>query len=179
MNSGPMGKCALADGRAHFVFVFLYGSKVTGNFSQTPHLNKTPREVCGGHGKKKGLTEGRKSIILKSETLPCNFLMPTVGTASCTMGTGSFLGGKGGRGVTLTTHPHLVPRSWKSRAIPLLLLRARVWPATGWNLTLPYCWKVIACGIYVFVLIARQPPGGQDLLIQEVSRSHTTTHHSW
>jgi hypothetical protein len=34
--------------------------------------------------------------------------------------------GKGGRDVTLTTHPHLVPRSWKSRAIPLLPLWARV-----------------------------------------------------
>jgi hypothetical protein len=34
--------------------------------------------------------------------------------ASCTMGTGGggpFLGAKHGRGVTLTTHPHLVPRS--------------------------------------------------------------------
>jgi hypothetical protein len=33
---------------------------------------------------------------------------------------------KGGRGVTLTTHPHLVPRSWKSRVIPLLPLWGRV-----------------------------------------------------
>ena len=39
--------------------------------------------------------------------------------ASCTIGTGSFLGVKCGRCVTLTTHPLLVPRSWKSRAIPL------------------------------------------------------------
>jgi hypothetical protein len=32
--------------------------------------------------------------------------------ASCTMGTGGpFPGGKRDRGVTLTTHPHLVPRS--------------------------------------------------------------------
>jgi hypothetical protein len=37
-----------------------------------------------------------------------------------------FPGGKVGRGVTLTTHPHLVPRSWKSRAIPLLPLWDRV-----------------------------------------------------
>jgi len=29
----------------------------------------------------------------------------------------------------------------------------------------------------MFVL-ARQPPVGQDLLIHEVSKSHTTTHHS-
>jgi hypothetical protein len=36
---------------------------------------------------------------------------------SCTMGTGvPFPGAKRGRGVTLTTHPHLVPRSWMSRS---------------------------------------------------------------
>jgi hypothetical protein len=35
-------------------------------------------------------------------------------------------GGKGGRGVTLTTHPHLMRRSLKSRAIPLLPFWARV-----------------------------------------------------
>jgi len=28
-------------------------------------------------------------------------------------------GGKCGRGVLLTTHPFLVPRSWKSRTVPL------------------------------------------------------------
>jgi hypothetical protein len=39
--------------------------------------------------------------------------------ASCTMGPGSFLGVKCGRGVLLTTHPLLVPRSWKSIAMPL------------------------------------------------------------
>jgi len=44
--------------------------------------------------------------------------------ASCKMGTGSFPGVKVGWGVTLTTHPHLVPRPWKSRAIPLPTLWA-------------------------------------------------------
>ena len=39
--------------------------------------------------------------------------------ASCKMGSESFPGVKCGRGVLLTTHPLLVPRSWKSRAIPL------------------------------------------------------------
>jgi len=43
------------------------------------------------------------------------------------MGTGSFPGGRGGPGVGLTPHPHLVPRVLeKSRAIPLLTLRACV-----------------------------------------------------
>ena len=36
---------------------------------------------------------------------------PEVHTASCTMGTGSFPGVRGGRGVTLIPHPLLVPRS--------------------------------------------------------------------
>jgi hypothetical protein len=38
---------------------------------------------------------------------------------SCKMGIGSFPRVKCGQGVTLTTHPLLKPRSWKSRAIPL------------------------------------------------------------
>ena len=49
---------------------------------------------------------------------------PGAHPASCTMGTGSFPGVKGGRGVTLTAHPLLVPLSWKGRAIPLLFLWA-------------------------------------------------------
>ena len=50
--------------------------------------------------------------------------------ASCKMGTGSLLGTKCGQDVPLTTHPLLVPRSWKSRAILLLPLWA-VRPVTG------------------------------------------------
>ena len=44
---------------------------------------------------------------------------PGAHPASCTMGIGSFSGVRYGRGVLLTTHPLLVPWSWKSRAIPL------------------------------------------------------------
>jgi len=40
------------------------------------------------------------------------------------MGTVSFPGVKCGRGVLLTTHHLLVPRSWKCRAIPLPTLWA-------------------------------------------------------
>ena len=32
--------------------------------------------------------------------------------------------------------------------------------------------------LYFIFLSARQPPVGQGLLIHEVARSHTTTHHS-
>jgi len=49
---------------------------------------------------------------------------PGAHPASCTMGAGSFPWVKCGRGVLLTTHPLLVPRSWKSRAIPLPTLWA-------------------------------------------------------
>jgi len=47
---------------------------------------------------------------------------PEAHPASCTMGTGSFPGVRCGRGVTLTPHPLLVPRS----KIPLLSIRAFV-----------------------------------------------------
>ena len=49
---------------------------------------------------------------------------PGAQPSSCTWGTGSFLGVKSGRGVTLTQRPLLVPWSWKGRAIPLLPLWA-------------------------------------------------------
>ena len=52
---------------------------------------------------------------------------PGAHPASCTRGTGSFRGVKCGRSVLLTTHPLPVPRSWKSRAIPLPTL----WATTG------------------------------------------------
>jgi len=49
---------------------------------------------------------------------------PGAHPASCTMGTGSFPGVKNVRGVTLTPHLLLLQWSWKTRAIPLLLLWA-------------------------------------------------------
>ena len=56
---------------------------------------------------------------------------PGAHPASCTMGTRSFQGVKSGRCVMLTTHPLLVPRSWKSRAIPLPTPWATTGPQTG------------------------------------------------
>jgi len=52
------------------------------------------------------------------------FRLSQTGPGACKMGTGSFPGVKCGRGVLLTTHPLLVPRSWKSRVIPLPTLWA-------------------------------------------------------
>jgi len=49
---------------------------------------------------------------------------PGANPASCKKDTGSFLRIKWGRGVLLTTHPLLVLRSWKRRAIPLPTLWA-------------------------------------------------------
>ena len=49
---------------------------------------------------------------------------PGAHPASCKTGTGSFPAVKCGRGVLLTTHGLLVPRSWKSRAITLPTLWA-------------------------------------------------------
>jgi hypothetical protein len=52
---------------------------------------------------------------------------PSAHPASCTMGTRSLLGVESGRGVTLTPHPLLAPRSEKqSSTIPILSLRAFV-----------------------------------------------------
>ena len=56
---------------------------------------------------------------------------PGAHPASRKMGTGSFPGVKYGRGVLLTTNRLLVPRSWKSRAIPLPTLWATTGPVMG------------------------------------------------
>jgi hypothetical protein len=56
---------------------------------------------------------------------------PGAHPASCTTGTGSFPGLKFGRGVLLTTHPLLAPKSWKSRAILLHSHWATTGPVTG------------------------------------------------
>ena len=56
---------------------------------------------------------------------------PGAHPASCTMGNGAFPGVKYGRGVLLTTHPLLVPWSWKSRAISPPTFWATTGPVTG------------------------------------------------
>ena len=56
---------------------------------------------------------------------------PGAHPAFCTMDTGSFPGVKYGRGVLLTTHPPLMPWSWKNRAVPLPTLWATPRPVAG------------------------------------------------
>ena len=76
---------------------------------------------------------------------------PGAHPASCTMGTGSYLGVKSDRDVTLTPHPLLVPWSWKGRAIPLFPLYA-VWPVQSLSActrvtftSLPFFLQTVTC----------------------------------
>ena len=65
---------------------------------------------------------------------------PCAHPASCSVGTGSFSWVKCGRGVLLTTHPLLLPRSWKSRVIPLPTL----WATPGmWRDNFTYLYEFI------------------------------------
>jgi hypothetical protein len=97
---------------------------------------------------------------------------PGAHPASCTMGTESFPGVERIRGVTLTPHPLLVPRSKNEcRSIPLLSLRAFVACKKGetylqWTIFLPsvdinnsemenYCYSSKCNGIHCrFLLVA-------------------------
>ena len=75
--------------------------------------------------------------------------------ASCTIGTGSFLGVKSGRGVLLTTHSLLVPLSWKRRAIPLPTLWATTRPVTGTQFFISCIVFILICtgvALYCFVM---------------------------
>ena len=66
-------------------------------------------------------------------------------------------GVKCGRGVLLTTHPLLVPRSWKSRAIPLPAL----WASNGITLPLHYGYHVMN---YIFILIYCGPGSSVSIM---------------
>ena len=73
---------------------------------------------------------------------------PEAHPASCTMGTGPFPEVKYGRSELLTTHPLLVPRSWKSRAILLPTLWGTTGPVTGTRHTFIYAWVFQAVSFY-------------------------------
>jgi len=79
----------------------------------------------GGPGSSVDIATGRSAIESRwGRDFPSNQTDPGAHPASCKMGTGSFPEVKCGRGVLLIPHPLLVPRSWKSRAIPPPTLRA-------------------------------------------------------
>jgi len=98
--------------------------------------NLLNREKCG-----MSISVGFMSLSESTPLIrhPSNCLFPPVQNGpgahpvSCKLGTGSFPGVKCGRCVLLTTHPLLVPRSWKSRAIPLPTLWAT--PGPQWEHT--------------------------------------------
>ena len=80
----------------------------------------TPCRICDIYLVQYIYTDGRSGIESRwGRDFPPVQTVPGAHTASCKMGTESFPGVKCGRGVLLTTHPLLVPWSWKSRAIPL------------------------------------------------------------
>jgi len=93
------------------------------------YIDVSVRKFCGLGGSVDIATElraGRSGIKSRwGRDFPPVYTGPRAHPASCKMGFGSFPGVKCGRGVLLTTHPLLVPRSWKSRAIPLSNLWAK------------------------------------------------------
>jgi len=71
------------------------------------------------------LRSGRSGIeSRRGRDFPLFQTGPGAHPASCKIGTGSSSGVNCGRGVLLTAHPLLVPRSWKSRAVTLPTLWA-------------------------------------------------------
>ena len=76
---------------------------------------------------------------------------PEAHPASCTMGTGSFPGVSCGRGVTLTSHPVLVPRSKIETVIPLISLRALV----AYERVKP-TYKYKCMYIYIYILVYKR-----------------------
>ena len=79
-----------------------------------PHLHLSSVDIATDYG-----LDGPRSNPGGDEIFRLSRLALGAHPASCKMGTESFPGVKCGRGVLLTTHPLLVPRSWKNRAIPL------------------------------------------------------------
>ena len=108
--------------RTHGYVTLFWSSGMTTNIFLKHFSAAMP--ICSGPGSSVGITidygldgPGIESQLRRD--FPPVQTGPGAHPASCTMGTGSFPEVKCGRGVTLTTHPLLAPRSWKSRAIPL------------------------------------------------------------
>jgi len=112
-------KLRLGAGRSSCVFHF---RSCQMNFHNIPVLVSGPGSSVGMATE---LRAGRSRIESRwGRDFPPVQTDPGAHPVSCKMCTGSFPGVKCGRGVLLSTHPLLVPRSWKSRAIPLPTLWA-------------------------------------------------------
>ena len=92
------------------------------------YFSSVLRIICGpgsSVGIATKLQAGRSGIESRwGRDIPPVQTGPGAHPASCKMGTGCFPGVKYGQGLLLTTHPRLVPGSWKSRAITLPTLWA-------------------------------------------------------
>ena len=95
------------------------------NLKKCTKYNRIKRGLGSSVGIATELRTGRSGIESQwRRDFPPVQTGPGAHPASCKMRTGSFPGVNCGRGVLLTTLPLLVPRSWKSRAIPLPTLWA-------------------------------------------------------
>jgi hypothetical protein len=110
----------------------IFESNLTTQLSWVPKLRMdepgSSVSIVSGYGLDDRAIEVRSSAEAKDSS--CSLCVQTgsgAHPASCTMGTGGpFAGAKPRPGVTLTTHPHLVPRSRMSRSYtssPLKRLR--------------------------------------------------------
>jgi len=87
------------------------------------HINTTNLWAGSSVGIATELRAGRSGIESRwGRDFPPVQTGPGAQPASCKMGTGSFPEVNCDRGVLLTTHSFLVPRSWKSRAILILIV---------------------------------------------------------
>ena len=128
-----VGLCIYTTCQYRLVHLPTANCRISNIFSHSPLLPIVTFNVLivfnSGPGSSVGIAtdywlEGPESNLGEEEIFPPVQTGPGAHPASYTMDTGCFLGVKCGRGVLLNTHPLLVPRSWKSRAIPLPTLWA-------------------------------------------------------
>ena len=109
----------------NYDFVYWYTQRQTSTLQFIKHIYEQKLRAGLLTRYSEWLRPGRFGIETRWERVfPPVQTRPEVHPASCKMGTGSFPRVKCGRDVLLTTHPLLVPRSWKCRAIPLPTLWA-------------------------------------------------------
>jgi len=96
---------------------------------------------------------------------------PGVHPASCTMGTGSFPEVNSCRGVTLTSHPLLVPWSRKSRAKPLLPLWA-VRPVQSLSAS-----TRVHLTLFILMAICFGPSYRQPTILQKLNQGYMQCNH--
>jgi hypothetical protein len=71
--------------------------------------------------------------------------------------------------IEVKLYPSTPLSTWGRRGIAPLILNVDI----GWRWVVSFTPRILCC-----LFLARHPPLGQGFLIHEVSRSHSTTHHS-